>query len=794
MRALILSLIISAGLYATGNTCTLNATGACSSGTCAFSATANSATSTPWTGTGCTAMSYLPSGDNIVVGVTKLTLDTTLTIGTSGTPVHGYAYGVNNTTPATGCSSTCTATVSGGTASTYGPAATAICSVAGGTATIALGLRGFYVPGSATPTVGVSGAGCGSGTYSLQFQPGNGTAALYIPSGSEVDISGALMARGSIVWANDYGVTSRLVLKRGASLTMDPSVAGASTMYALGSTLTGFGDGRLIDSTDCTASQPCTITTAAGGINSTMGSLGWGGGSSPSGVSLSHTNVSNFGDSHTPEISFTSNYYSVQDSSFTNSGPISMPVGIAATDTRIHDRNVHAGSVTGVDCSSLLAFQGTTALSSGTRSISGNVFDNVLMTNCGGSPVVPDFTVANNYFGQATQFSASTGATFNGNFTRGISLYGGNAVFALPSAASNSYFYVDLSTYNPHWITSSAVSTSAFEMSHFSPGDSGEVVAQSGMGLTGTILMPDDSGYATSEWASLVGGVYSGVGISRNVYWGRYWAPVVFGPLQFNEGGQTNVGAVSMQDNILYSDTGGSAGFYKSEVVTSCSTNTNYCAACSYNAGYNYTVPNATVSGCNNQSNGYGGNWASGWHTTNSDLDLDISNPDDNLGPGGSGRVNPWFADSTRQLATFASRYLGHAATAGTWASGTTYNYGDIVTYTVGGIYWGNPVLYRCIVSPTCAAGSTAEPSVGASWRTNWELASLYYLRQGVAAQTSITDGAIGCSGCTLTQALLNWVFAGFTPQNPKLRGGAHDGSYVGAMPMLRIPAFGVTP
>jgi len=55
----------------------------------------------------------------------------------------------------------------------------------------------------------------------------------------------------------------------------------------------------------------------------------------------------------------------------------------------------------------------------------------------------------------------------------------------------------------------------------------------------------------------------------------------------------------------------------------------------------------------------------------------------------------------------------------------------------------------------------------GEYWRTYWEPASLYQLRQGVAAQAKITDGAIGCCRVRHHRRIAQLGIHGYTPSNP---------------------------
>lgn len=154
------------------------------------------------------------------------------------------------------------------------------------------------------------------------------------------------------------------------------------------------------------------------------------------------------------------------------------------------------------------------------------------------------------------------------------------------------------------------------------------------------------------------------------------------------------------------------------------------------------------------------------------------------------------FVDVNRSLMLFDYYYLGHKSYPA-WATSTAYSVGDQVVNPIGWFYSGLYVNYRCIVAHTSDA--TTEPgaarfyfhsgqwipssTTGENWRTYWEPASLYQIRQGVAAQTKITDGAIGCTACGVIDALRNWVFAGYTPSNPALWCAGHDSETIGAVP-----------
>jgi hypothetical protein len=200
-------------------------------------------------------------------------------------------------------------------------------------------------------------------------------------------------------------------------------------------------------------------------------------------------------------------------------------------------------------------------------------------------------------------------------------------------------------------------------------------------------------------------------------------------------------------------------------------------------ADYNYADANAIrtfgvacssgvcASGtCPNSANSYFGNWSSA--TAQGPHDVDVLQPT---------VAHPYFADTSRNVATFDTAYL-HKAAGAQWVTSTGYTVGQIVSDPKAGVYNGATVNYICTVAHT--SGSTTEPNVGASWRNDWQFASLTDIANATPAGTIITDGATGCAaGCTMIQALEGWVKRGFTPQNPALWCSGHDGEAVGAVP-----------
>lgn len=135
----------------------------------------------------------------------------------------------------------------------------------------------------------------------------------------------------------------------------------------------------------------------------------------------------------------------------------------------------------------------------------------------------------------------------------------------------------------------------------------------------------------------------------------------------------------------------------------------------------------------------------------------------------------PQFVDSTRNLATFDSAKLGNTATA--WADATVYAVGDFVSAATSTFYNNATINYRCVKAHTSEVGhaTNGKPGDAATYRTNWEFASAYRLRQGVLNGTTL-------DGYNYVRALYEWVRAGFSPRNTLLIDAGHDSVTIGAV------------
>ncbi|MGO9112725.1 MAG: hypothetical protein ACLP9L_26120 [Thermoguttaceae bacterium] len=158
---------------------------------------------------------------------------------------------------------------------------------------------------------------------------------------------------------------------------------------------------------------------------------------------------------------------------------------------------------------------------------------------------------------------------------------------------------------------------------------------------------------------------------------------------------------------------------------------------------------------------------------TGSVIQWNIINPASNEMQSG-----PQFLDSSRNMATADINCFGNAA--GTaWATGQGYTVGTIVSCASSSFYGGALINYRCITGHTSNAGNATNGQPGAStttsWRTNWEFASVYRIRQNT----------------TLIPQLYNWVAAGFQIMNAVLANAGSDGVTIGSQPWVWKPTVG---
>jgi hypothetical protein len=158
-------------------------------------------------------------------------------------------------------------------------------------------------------------------------------------------------------------------------------------------------------------------------------------------------------------------------------------------------------------------------------------------------------------------------------------------------------------------------------------------------------------------------------------------------------------------------------------------------------------------------------------------------------GTPGTGDVaqDPQLKDPRRTVAFWDRDYLHHTTAAewSSYAADHAFAVGDVVAYTNATYWGGHTVNFRCIAAHARNAANS-EPMAGAqltgtTWRSYWELASEYDLREAIWAGTAYTDAAIGCTGCSPVQAVSQWVRAGNMAQAVALKGAGENGEDIGA-------------
>lgn len=703
---------------------------------CTSIATGNWNAQTTWGpgGTGCVGpVGGIPgNGDTVTIANTHtITVNVNTTIGSSVAPYWAYLYSVSNATPATGCTATCSAALTGGTAP--GEAPILRCNVQpSGAAFVNLVSRGWYPAGATSPTgITITGTGCVAGAgYTLGFQAGNGTPAINTTTGNGklVIASGVeLIVKGSVIY-NNAGTYDFITMQPGATLTIDPSSAAANTIYTIGPI--GNGSQTNLNASACTLAQPCNVRTLAGNLPGSFARVPGSG--FDFGFQAKYTTFTNMGDAQTSGIGYVKVVYDVQNNNFINCGQIG-PVTIGQPMIFRHNNNVHIGSrVTSVDPAfrTSVDFEATQVITGGgVREIKGNIFDGKAELNTAAGMGMVQVTIEDNYFGDVFKPSLPYWTSYTRNFNQVLDLnntFQSANLFVFNGDVSNGYFFINEASANPHSLGPSwgaggnpTIDTGVLEHYKVTTGDSGEAMVPTS-NLAGTvttknmIVTQDTAGVASSELSSQSAVTNPTYDFRHNTWFGGYIPPIGFGSIDLDEGGASRAGSYLLLSNIMYApdsnpyywkmQTGATGG---TGVTDACSPTSN----CDYNSGYNYTKTQASCGvNCTNQGNGYAGKWS----VTPGVHDIDIVNPDDNLGPGSAGRVNPRFADITRKLALFGTRYLGNSIGA-SWVVSTSYNIGDVVSVSDAGYFNGFPVNFKCIKAHTSTIQD--EPMVG-----NWSV------------------------------------------------------------------------
>jgi hypothetical protein len=361
------------------------------------------------------------------------------------------------------------------------------------------------------------------------------------------------------------------------------------------------------------------------------------------------------------------------------------------------------------------------------------------------------------------------------------------------------------------------------------------LAANSTYSLTNSILLPNAAGHS-SFWLSAIfqmsgesGTVFSAThntGMFDSVFDGVGLLTAHPGALP-NPAGQLS----SYANNIFWNPTGANPAYkLASGQLTA---NLNVCAPtnCDYNDGFNTLTDGGASTGFAGGANGYADNFSGGTPGVH-DLAVDpmFVDPTRNTATFDSaylGNTAPaWDSSATynagdivssRDASVYATsinptgalinyRYVNKQgcsttnpkpgvvpASAGqvnvngtsvTWVSGRT------VEIELAGL----PFYVAAVTcSPNCTTltlpGGGAGSGTGIAYvatvaQACWEWASLYRIRQGVAAQTLYDDQSIGAHGVDIITVLMQWIRAGFSPSNPALALAGKDGQDIGAVPV----------
>lgn len=566
--------------------------------------------------------------------------------------------------------------------------------------------------------------------------------------------------RGDMSFTRASGLDPVVTLQPGATWEFDASAAvdPPNTNYKYQGT-NSYGYGR-IDAI-CTAVARCAIRSNAGGGN---GNIQRSPGGSGATIAAAYVDFLRLGTATSAAIEAryvagpAGTRYSITDSTFTDCGMIES--SSIRTYTFDHGRNVHTGSLNATTLSVNPDASYTPVV---------NITDNVFDGHLGNNATPPNWllvTVTGNYFAKRIRIATLSGAwtTFAGNLIRQ------DAAYQDPSLSTENYHFADSDNSDMHLVTltlsrDASVTNCVYEWAGAAadtPHPALTPAASPGALYTYTfsnnLVLPAMKTVAGASWSS-------GWGLA---YYGGYTNQAVVSDhntlfqtnnislLLLATGAHDTASVTSFRSNLAV-NVYATPPVKLNQVTASldvCVTD----AACDYNSEYS----------AHTYATDYEGTWTTAPGPPTGVGTHDLS-------------VDPQLADATRNLVSFDQRYLGKAAGA-IWATPTVYVVGDIVSDPQATVYAGQTLNYRCIADHTSAAAD--RPGTGANWRTYWEWASLYWIRQAVAAQTTYTDGAIACANCTVIQALIAWVRRGWTPQNLALYLKGHDGATPGAVEM----------
>lgn len=617
---------------------------------------------------------------------------------------------------------------------------------------------------------------------------GNGTIAIELGHAGALVIAsgGILQVRGDIEFGAG-GDKPYLTVQGGGVLEFDSSQAAnpASTKYK------AHPDGNYAFRpfvTAGTSKSRATVRSNAGGGN---GYFSLGGFVNDGKYNLSYTDFMRIGDAANPAFSMwssgTDTQWIAMHNTFTSCGLAPSAAGsLAAGEVFKHDYNVHANSL-GAGAFSRGGVSPPIG-KGGVREIVGNVFDSAADYGLDGM----SFTIHSNYFqsGLGTgNFGTATWAKFENNFYRWAANGGGGGMTALGDVDNNVIFIDNAAPDNPHmismgWKAPIKVVGNLVECTGDPTTDSGEFVLVNGQlvhkanyAVTNNIILPTTMGHSCNEIMSVqdfignpnVGTTFT---VDHNTYYGeRSTTPPGNNEdaIHMGEALAVQPGALaSYRNNIIWNRTPGSSYKYNNAgtpVTDGCAP-----ANCDYNDGWKTKTDGGAFKG---GANGY----ASPFSGKPGAHDL---------------AVDPLFLDSSRSVETFDSAYLGNKAPA--WKSDGKYKVGDMVSNADRTVRDGATINYRYVNNGGCSGANPQPGLYTKAARACWEWASLYRLRQGVAAQKLYEDNSIGVYGNDIITTLIQWIRTGFSPSNSALSHAGSDGKDIGAVPVtLPAPSFPAT-
>jgi hypothetical protein len=646
--------------------------------------------------------------------------------------------------------------------------------------------NGDTVTISDSTTVTVSDAriiGTSGDSTTVAISEGN-SGALIIANG------GYLKVRGNIVFTSPYcspGCATYLTVQAGGIFEWDASQASSpSTTNYYGSSTSAYSFRTFV--TTGTSGNHAIVRSNAGGGNGYFSQYIVGGGyvfTYTDFTRIGTASVQAFGlrpdslDSYPNESPWDATH-----NTFINCGqaPSAVSTGLNPDDVFRHNNNVHTGSL-----SQIFSFTGASnaTLTTGIRQIENNVFDADL-SNPSGQIDLRGFTITGNYFGSIItprNTQAGNCASFAGNFYH--SPYSAGEMFVAACNVTGNYFMGDHhDQLNYHWLDVGGVaggitvSGNVLEHTGIFVTENGKFIItnvspQSGAySVVSNIILPNIGHKATFALASImqVTGAPSGVTYTldhNTVFMGSVAAVTT---QEGSNGGGDDLNPAnqitSFRNNLLWSDlTAGNGPTYKLFAMQP--GGLGVCAACDYNASTNAKTDGGGYSG---GANGYSDVFISSTPGTH-----DINN------------LNPLMVDQTRNVATFDIAYLGNAAAAA-WSSGGSYSVGNLVSSSDATVYGGTVINYRWVNGTSqdsagvnvVACSGNPKPGLhdatnGPNSRACWEWASLYDIRQAVAAGTQY-------SGQGVIAALLGWVKAGMSPTAQALHNAGSDGTDIGAV------------